>query len=105
MMGVSVKDLDGLLQLMDKDGNGILDGDEFIEEFTQMRTLIVQTTCYYLLKYVENIQRVVEEQSLKVDDLHKQVSSDGGSKVMEPKASESKAQSSWSGDDMGALPS
>merc|ERR1712060_171387 len=56
IMGVSEKDMDGLLKLMDTDGNGTLDNDEFIEQFTQMRTLIVKTTVFYLLKYVENIR-------------------------------------------------
>jgi len=73
IMGVSEKDMDGLLKLMDTDGNGTLDNDEFIEQFTQMRTLIVKTTIFYLLKYVESIRASMSEQGETMENLLEEV--------------------------------
>lgn len=67
IMGVQEKDMDRLLEIMDEDGNGTLEHDEFVEQFTQMRTLKEKTTLYFLLKFVQNIEKGLEQQNETIE--------------------------------------
>lgn len=71
IMGVREQDMDQLLEIMDEDGNGTLEHEEFIEQFTQMRTLVEKTTLYFLLKFVQNIQASLLQQSDRIQQVCK----------------------------------
>jgi len=68
IMGIREQDMAGLLKVMDIDGSGHLDREEFIEQFTRMRTGVVNTTLYYILRNVQDIERHVidEAKALRV---------------------------------------
>eukprot|EP00928_Gymnodinium_smaydae_P003417 TRINITY_DN11228_c0_g2_i1.p1 TRINITY_DN11228_c0_g2~~TRINITY_DN11228_c0_g2_i1.p1 ORF type:complete len:600 (+),score=58.33 TRINITY_DN11228_c0_g2_i1:48-1847(+) len=63
VMGVHDEELECLLELMAKDGDGVLANSEFVDQFTQMRTLIVKTQVFYLVKYVKQMHAELREHS------------------------------------------
>merc|ERR1712048_1537841 len=69
VMGVHEDKLEGLLRLMDDDNSGTLDSNEFVKEFTRMRTLVLRTEIFYLVKYVENIQSTLSRQEAMIQSL------------------------------------
>eukprot|EP00928_Gymnodinium_smaydae_P043695 TRINITY_DN29230_c0_g2_i1.p1 TRINITY_DN29230_c0_g2~~TRINITY_DN29230_c0_g2_i1.p1 ORF type:complete len:653 (-),score=71.16 TRINITY_DN29230_c0_g2_i1:224-2182(-) len=69
VMGVEEQEIEGLFDIMDEDGNGSLDFGEFIRQFYEMRTHVVKTSVYYVLKYV---QKLTSSHEKLVDELRNQ---------------------------------
>lgn len=69
VMGVHEDNLEGLLKLIDEDRSGTLDSTEFVKQFTRMRTLVLRTEVFYLVKYVENIQSTLHRQEAMIHSL------------------------------------
>merc|ERR1712166_1617008 len=54
-MGVDEHKVEGLFKLMGHTGGSNLNYEDFIEQFSNMRTHVVKTSLFYVLKYVESI--------------------------------------------------
>jgi voltage-gated sodium channel len=60
-LGISEQMFLDLLVLMDKDGNGEIDYHEFINELADMRSIIVETSLFCVLRYVQDVRDVLHE--------------------------------------------
>jgi len=62
VMGVEEREIDGLFEIMDINSDRTLEADEFVEQFYEMRTHVVKTSVYYVLRYCQNLVDMQKQQ-------------------------------------------
>eukprot|EP00929_Paragymnodinium_shiwhaense_P019195 TRINITY_DN13175_c0_g1_i4.p1 TRINITY_DN13175_c0_g1~~TRINITY_DN13175_c0_g1_i4.p1 ORF type:complete len:482 (-),score=102.79 TRINITY_DN13175_c0_g1_i4:340-1785(-) len=67
VMGMSDHELHGLMDAMDKDGNGVLGTHELIESLTAIKNVVPGTSLFCIDRYVKMLQGAVKAQSDKTD--------------------------------------
>merc|ERR1712232_1307312 len=81
VMGVEPAEFQGLIEIMDSDGNGVLSTDEFVKQLFELRTHVLKTSLYYVLKYVEKINRGMEAQAFSISQMQQILCTKGPSTV------------------------
>merc|ERR1712178_485954 len=75
VMGILESDIDGLLKLMDRDGDGLLNHKEFVEELTKMRSLVLKTSVYQIYRFSEHMFDIVCSNKDHVEHMQKDLAS------------------------------